>query len=324
MSKLRQFLQYGHSPDWWLDTAIPWLKNRTPNRIIHSAGSLYWRLTGVERRPITDEDWDTLLLLDACRYDEFVQTSELPGETGVRYSIAPRTPEFLDKTFSDGTYHDIVYVTANPHVHQQLNKEQFHAVYNVWDTHWNEVLKSVHPNAVIEVTRMALDTYPNKRIIAHFMQPHLPFIGEWAREHIGIYGGYEHAQQSAGGKDSVEWETDPYALASIGEVSIPNIRRAYKENLQVALDAVSPLIEEISGKTVITADHGELLGDAAWPYPWREYGHPDLESRKSLEVPWHICPHETRRTIISDRPEMSATPDEIDEIEEKLNDLGYW
>ncbi|KXA91778.1 hypothetical protein AKJ64_04505 [candidate division MSBL1 archaeon SCGC-AAA259E17] len=39
------------------------------------------------------------------------------------------------------------------------------------------------------------------------------------------------------------------------------LRRAYKKNLQMALKTITKLMPILTGKTVITADHGELLGE---------------------------------------------------------------
>jgi hypothetical protein len=49
---------------------------------------------------------------------------------------------------------------------------------------------------------------------------------------------------------------------------------AYKENLRHVLKNVEDLLEIINGKTVITSDHGNLIGDRLSPIPVRGYGHP--------------------------------------------------
>jgi hypothetical protein len=323
MSKLSQLRKHGHEPEWWLDTGIPWFKNRTPDPILDAYGALYWWLSGTEFHSIPDADWDTLLLLDACRYDVFTEVNDLPGRTEKRYSPAPRTPEFLQANFATGTFHDTVYVTANPHVRKQLDDAQFHDVYHLWETHWDSDLKSVHPSAVADVARETHETYPNKRIVVHFMQPHLPFIGEWAREHVGIYNGYDHTRSSLVDEGGSDWKTDPYALQARGEFDIETIRKAYRENLKEALVHVESLTTNLSGSVVVSSDHGELLGDVAWPFPWRANGHPRLPARKLLETPWHVVADGPRREIVSDPPQETATEVDTEQIEAKLRDLGY-
>lgn len=59
------------------------------------------------------------------------------------------------------------------------------------------------------------------------------------------------------------------------------IRRLYKANLDIVLKFVDRLTEELSGRVVITSDHGELLGERGlWLHP-RETDIPMLRN-----VPW--------------------------------------
>lgn len=59
-------------------------------------------------------DWDTLVILDACRYDMFEEINETEGELEHRYSRGSCTPDFIRENFPEGEFHDTVYVTANP------------------------------------------------------------------------------------------------------------------------------------------------------------------------------------------------------------------
>ena len=53
-----------------------------------------------------------------------------------------------------------------------------------------------------------------KRIIAHFIQPHTPYITEWARENIGVGTGDQPAYKRALGSeiDSNSWEIELHLL----------------------------------------------------------------------------------------------------------------
>ena len=66
------------------------------------------------------------------------------------------------------------------------------------------------------------------------------------------------------------------------------IRNAYKENLEVVLESVAELLEHISGRILITADHGEYLGENG------RYGHGFKVPRRPpiVEVPWLIIEKE--------------------------------
>jgi hypothetical protein len=88
---------------------------------------------------------------------------------------------------------------------------------------------------------------------------------------------------------------------------------------------VSELLSELEGKTVVTADHGELLGDRDFPIPLRRFGHPSVTNLSPLiEVPWLVNERGTRPDIISQTPEN--TNDSIVDssvVEDRLKDLGY-
>ena len=60
------------------------------------------------------EDWDNLVILDACRYDYFAEQSNLNGTLTTRISRASATREWVRANFTDRQLHDVVYVSANP------------------------------------------------------------------------------------------------------------------------------------------------------------------------------------------------------------------
>src|SRR5699024_1517067 len=73
---------------------------RHPREIASELNQLYnhWRAGQPYNPEGTDvfaEDWDTLVILDACRYDEFVRRSDLPGITEHRISRGSTSPEFV-------------------------------------------------------------------------------------------------------------------------------------------------------------------------------------------------------------------------------------
>lgn len=110
-----------------------------------------------------------------------------------------------------------------------------------------------------------------------------------------------------------------YGLTELNENEVWDL---YAENLRVALDSVAGLLEEPTGKTVITADHGNLVGDRLWPVPVRGYGHPpNVYVDELLTVPWMVVDGE-RRTIQTEPPIDSERLPE-NKIEERLRALGY-
>jgi hypothetical protein len=319
MGKLTRLKQNWSDADWWRLRVIPFLRREACN----SYARAYYAAKGVDFVSIPESDWDNLLILDACRYDYFERQHDLNGELEQRYSKASQTPVFLRKNFGDQMFHDIVYLSGNPFQRTALDDDQFHDVYHLWETHWDDELRTVPPEAVTEVAAEAHDTYPNKRLMVHYMQPHTPFIGSWAREHVEIRHGNQHARQIAQtGTHDVE-TSGPYERLKRGELKRGDVEKAYAENLDVVLDSVESLLPMLRGKTVVTADHGELLGERAWPFPWKGYEHRRYFAEKLLEVPWLVVETGERKSVDAEPPNRTDETVDTAEIEEKLRNLGY-
>jgi len=266
---------------------------------------------------VMDEDWDTLILLDASRYDMFADQIDFKGKLESRISLGSTSEEFLECNFGEGTFHDTVYVNTNPYLPQLgLDNETFHAVVDLLDE-WDPELQTVHPQTVVEAAKKAHTEYPNKRHIVHFMQPHYPFIGK-----IGVKieaRGWKNRNTTVDG-DSI-WGQLRNGTTNI---SIDTVWRAYTENLDIALDQVESLLNSTSGKTVISADHGNLVGERYYPLPSkRKYGHPyGVYLPELVKVPWFVVESGGRRQIQSDSPVAAeSSSDEI--IEDRLQALGY-
>lgn len=258
-----------------------------------------------------DEDWDTMLILDGCRFDLFKEECGLEGELESRRSRASYSGGFISENFIGRDLHDTVYITANPYT-ENIPEGTFYYVNNLLDTAWNDELGTVHPNDIEDATRDALHRFPNKRVIAHFMQPHYPFIGEQGKK--ANTGGIKNI-----GFGRTIWQKLQYGLTQLSEQEVWEL---YAENLQVALDSVDRLLSEEIGKTVITSDHGNLVGDRLSPIPVRGYGHPpNIYVDDLLTVPWFVVDRD-RRTI---KPDAPITSDRIQEetTEDRLEALGY-
>jgi len=258
-------------------------------------------------------DWDSLLILDACRYDLFAETADLPGETSAVESRASATKEFLLGNFDGRRLLDTVYVTASPmlHRHRDLIDVRFHEVVNVWkDEGWNDQYRTVMPGTVAEAALAAAERFPNKRLLVHFLQPHYPFIGPTGREQFDL--------------DRLDFR---WTAVRDGEFGIPDevVRRAYAENLEEALPSVERLLVRLGGRTVVTADHGQMIGERAFPIPIREYGHPaGIYTEELVRVPWHVFENGPRREVVAEEPATDADRGGADdEARERLRELGY-
>jgi len=262
---------------------------------------------------VFEEDWDNLLILDACRSDLFERVVDFPGETRTVQSRGSSTREFMRGNFDGRHLHDTVYVTASPmlHRHREEIDVQFHEVVNVWKDHgWNEQYRTVLPETVASATLEAAERFPNKRLLVHFLQPHYPFLGPSGREHFDL------------DRLDFQWED-----AALGDLDVPDeaVRRAYEENLEEVLPAVEHLLFELGGRTVVTADHGQMIGERLFPIPIREYGHPPgLYSAELVNVPWHVFDEGPRRDVVTEASEASSTRNEDRDLaRRRLEDLGY-
>lgn len=268
------------------------------------------------------QDWDNLILLDACRFDTFAEVSTLDGDLGSIISPGSATLEWLAAAVGDQTFYDTVCVTAQPRLARY--EDQFHAVEHVWNQEWDEELKVTPPKPVADAMRNARNKYPEKRLYAHFMQPHTPYIGEYGRENIGIRTGDAAARDRALGADvdNDDWYHALNALEN-GEIKKGTAIKAYQENLELVLEEVEGLIRELDGRTVVTADHGDLFGGWAWPYPKKIFDHPPgIPAVKLRQVPWFVTDGKRRETS----SEPPQTPNEqIDDglVSDRLQQLGY-
>ena len=266
-----------------------------------------------ETDPISfvDRDWDTLVVLDACRYDVFEANNPFPVEAERVHSNASHTRDFLWRNFAD-THPGTVYVTASPQVASHAG--EFAHVEHVWRDGWDDSEGTVPPVTVTERALDLAERFPRKRLIVHYMQPHFPFIGPTG-EQLQAQGSYLD-----GRRDRIYpsvWER-----LDAGDADESVVREAYEENLRVALPAVERLVEELDGKTVVTSDHGNIFGKRVSPLPIRLYGHPPGIADPDLTaVPWVELPFESRREIVASEAQSTGADDE--RTRERLEALGY-
>jgi len=277
----------------------------------------YYEKTG--RPPGCDvikEDWDTLIILDGCRFDTFEEMNWIDGTLESRKSRGSESLEFLEANFIGRELHDTIYITTNPYG-PNIPKRTFHAMVNLLETDWDNNLNTVPPDAVIEAARDAIERFPNKRMIFHFMQPHYPFIGEVGQD-IDESGFSPEGVEDESGKPP--WRRLRF---SDSEISETEIRQSYRENLRLVLNEVEEILPVLDGRTIITSDHGNLIGDRLRPIPTRGYGHPQgLYVPELITVPWHIHNNDPRRDVIKEPPvKNEMLSDGI--IEDRLDALGY-
>lgn len=281
-----------------------------------------------------DAEWDNLIVLGACRYDAFVASKrrhDLPGELEARTSKGSQTPEWLYANFDGRQLHDTVYVTGTampyhlsladpPNQSQRQRRWGFdidvHDLVNVWadpsddwfDMYIDRIQEQIVPPSVMcDAARDALEQYPHKRLLVHITPPHDPYLGPTGREL------HEEAER-------------PWMALLDGELDadIDRLRRAYRENVDLAVEPVVDLVDDLPGRTIVTADHGELLWNRSSPVPVRDFLHPEQTYVEELvRVPWNVVENGTRETRADPPAAYERRHPERTESTDQLRALGY-
>lgn len=283
---------------------------------------------------VMEDDWDNLIILDACRYDAFSEINYLDGHSEARMLRSSHSREYMKNHFFDDSLDDTIYITGNTHATKFIDNMGFHYVEYVEldDTNTRETEytgppeghgNTVLPEDVVQKAIEAHSRFPNKKIVVHFMQPHLPFIGEYGNE---LYTRALNEASEAGIDITRDWSHSTIDIWKAIRTDGINITEdeaweAYCENLEIVLGYAEQLHNELDGKTVLTSDHGELLGEQILGK--KRYGHPhDVRAEKLNQVPWHVMESQVRREIISETPKQYGSIDDTT-VREQLQALGY-
>jgi hypothetical protein len=221
---------------------------------------------------VTEQEWDYLIVLDACRYDFFEQFNFIEGDLKKVESKGSASKEWLVRNFTD-YYYNTLYVTGNPFVTSYESsegvlsfdsEEHFPIVENLAFGEEFMERKATSPEAINSNVLDLVKDYPDSEIIIHYMQPHCPLITDFV-------------------EDLHEKSDDPINISKLRDegYSWSFIRAAYCDNMYYVLEKVEEILYELEGDVVITADHGELLGE------WGIYAHPArVYFDELVEVPW--------------------------------------
>jgi len=240
---------------------------------------------------VMEEDWDFLIVLDACRYDYFSEMYEefFTGKLEKRISPGCSTVEWLRRSFPD-YYPDVIYISGNPYINSKVAiagfnaKKHFYKVVDVWDFGWDERIGTVPPREINRAVLRFYLKYPRKRFIIHYLQPHAPYLSAKYRL-IGYYksdpkdgsvlsgvASYRKVDRriesiinimgtllSKLGVVESAWELrDKMRLPPISPMDV--VRRkygrsglieAYKENLRIVLNYVAKLCKRFPGKNIV-------------------------------------------------------------------------
>lgn len=199
-------------------------------------------------------NWDTLIILDAARYDIFKKCNTFKGKLIKVHSSASHTYSWLMRTFPG--WYPWIYFSAHMWVGDKIRQhkpwnavQHFEKVIPIWEDNFNEKLGTVHPNAVGNAVKEYFENNVMEKCIVHYIQPHGPWIGSpgwhvpWTKalhEKFGVMADY---------------------IAQEKKPDTKFFKKIYKANLKLALKSIAKYSQYFPGKVVITSDHGEMLGE---------------------------------------------------------------
>jgi hypothetical protein len=303
---LAQIAEHGDSLNWWRGTLM-----RRGNGLVQT--KVYPGRTGVD---VADAEWDTLVVLDACRADLFEEVIDVDrfDEYRAETSKASATPEWLPVTFPD-EYGDTVYVSGNPQVSRHV-PDRWHELVEVWDEAWDEEAQVIRAAPIVDAAIEAREQYPDKRLVVHLMQPHVPFVDRPDLQFCTyqLFGDLDMEGDDRAG--------NVFEAAAKGVVDEDEMWAAYGDNLRYAMDEVDRLLDAFDERVVLTSDHGNVVQARSWPLPFRYHQHLPYHRHPGLvTVPWAVV----------DGPRIDATDDgvasdsgaESDAVDDRLRALGY-
>ena len=302
-------------------------------------------------------------------YFESLYRDYLDGNLTKRISIGSSTNEWRDRSFPDYYEDIVYIsanpqFSIGSEVYGFIAGEHFHKVYEIWKTGWDKEKGTVLPETL---TKMAIDIIKKtteKRFIIHYLQPHAPYLSLGERSKGYVNADINTQRKVIGVKENKglspvkqvlfkkllklfknnniltnrpDWvlrkflRLPPEKPMELGwrNAGKEGLRQAYKANLQAVLKQVTGLTKHLSGRIVITSDHGELLGES------NLFGHSTGSNNPiQTEIPWlvmekHEQVMETEIIAVEEKPaEGTSVSDETknaqQELTEKLRALGYY
>lgn len=237
-----------------------------------------------QRELIERRDWDNIILFDACRFDFFEELYPefFEGELRKVYNGGiVSTYYWFENIFTD--VYDCCLYTPVPVVFAQKEgtpwaedesknwkyPDGFRDMANHTHINWDDEIDAVTPEKINEAVR-EYETDASRKLI-RYLTPHLPHIGEYAVKYA---------------RKSDEFSTISRRVKNAvndGEITLEQLKKSYEENVRIAFQGAINLMNDLEGKTIITADHGDCLGNCGL------FGHSnsDMENHDHMVyVPW--------------------------------------
>lgn len=206
-------------------------------------------------------DWQTLVILDACRYDIFsdvVTEYNIKGNLQVADTEACRTSRWYRHHWG-GEHKDTILVTAHPMPFRELIHRNFYRAELVGE----RMPECLYPEVTLGPTVNWQQQYPDKRFLVHLLPPHLPYLGPKGIEFLKKIGAHKFTR----GKEINGTRLYNFIQEKGRLEGWERQRLCYRENIKVALDALVKYLNILRPPIVISADHGEHIGEDGF------YGH---------------------------------------------------
>lgn len=230
-----------------------------------------------QKEEIYKEEWDCLVVLDACRWDALNELVD--GDVRkLRTPAESSTPDWMMKVWEDERWDSTTYLSANTFTTYVRELEKYGTVLENYVDEYIECWKSgqktfgaVEPGYMVRKGQRK-----EPPIVLHLIQPHTPFIGDVSLRVRGV--SEDNLPDVVPSEDSVRATNPIYRLVESGNISPELARTAYVENLKYALEYVEMIKDEF-GSVVVTSDHGECLGPDEW-------SHGSAVDPRARVVPW--------------------------------------
>ncbi len=228
---------------------------------------------------LLQSEWQTLIVLDACRYDIFAKVIgnyNIPGKLIQADSQVQQTSRWYKKHWS-GDRIDTVLITGHPQPIKLSRECHFFKAIDIE----GDGLEWMYPGQTLAKAVNVLSLYPDKKQLIHLIPPHLPYLTDEGIKFNEVLNNMETVKEKKPSGNRMNATTLYDKATKYGQVNgWAELQKHYRLNLEFALEWVEVFIRDLKGPIVITADHGELLGEA------NMYAHRGA-SQILRQVPWY-------------------------------------
>ena len=279
----------------------------------------YWEVRNIEKQKelIHSDDWDVLIVIDACRYDYFKKYHAKilnNGNLKPVESSASWTGAWIAETFHNKIMLDTVFISTIPWLKsdgpsiekvrsfkerlkyvkmlRDINiTKQFKEIVDVWKIGTKDLKHYSQLEQTTDETIKAIEQNPKSRVIVKYWQIHEPYMYFGDDKPVTKLS-FENLQLLIA--EIIGDEVLCKIRNCTGELPInalsyyyikhgkEGIQKAYSEDLKTTLKSIKKIIDRFPNKKfAITSDHGEKLGEEG------DFGHSGPKDKIIAEVPWY-------------------------------------